>query len=225
MIDEERNTKTSLILTAGPLFADKGVDGVSIREITRLAETNVAGVNYHFGNKEHLYVATVRYALEKLEDICFHRLWAALPANCRQIEQLPDALADILRTMFETIFKERYPQWYFGLLCREFQSPASAFPLIEQEYVLPCRRAIQEVFAACGQSRTQVGREFWFHTILGHAFFLAATYKGLKKIYRWGEGNEWQIAEPSFRSLIRQMVSEFGAGEEHPLPTRPAVQK
>ena len=47
-------TKRRIIGAAGRLFAERGFEGVSLREITSAAEANVAAVNYHFGNKEQL---------------------------------------------------------------------------------------------------------------------------------------------------------------------------
>lgn len=37
------------------LFATNGFEGTSVREIARLAEVNVASVNYHFAGKEKLF--------------------------------------------------------------------------------------------------------------------------------------------------------------------------
>jgi AcrR family transcriptional regulator len=46
--------KKGLLKAAGELVADRGVDAVSIREITERAKANVAAVNYHFGSREGL---------------------------------------------------------------------------------------------------------------------------------------------------------------------------
>jgi AcrR family transcriptional regulator len=44
-----------LLDVAAEVFADSGYDAATIREIARRAETNVAAVNYHFGDKLGLY--------------------------------------------------------------------------------------------------------------------------------------------------------------------------
>ena len=47
-----------LIETAERLFAEKGIDNVSLREINRAAgQKNVAALHYHFGTRESLLEA------------------------------------------------------------------------------------------------------------------------------------------------------------------------
>lgn len=49
------DTKEKILEVARVLFADKGFDGTSVRDIAKLAEVNVASVNYHFDSKENLF--------------------------------------------------------------------------------------------------------------------------------------------------------------------------
>lgn len=46
--------KRSLLEAAEQLFADRGFEAVSVRDITQLAGANVAAVNYHFGSRDAL---------------------------------------------------------------------------------------------------------------------------------------------------------------------------
>ena len=50
----ESGPKRKLLDAAERLFAERGFDSVSIRDITEAAKTNVAAVNYHFGSRESL---------------------------------------------------------------------------------------------------------------------------------------------------------------------------
>lgn len=51
------DTKTRLLDVAERLFAEQGLDRVSIRDITDGADENVAAVSYHFGGKNELIAA------------------------------------------------------------------------------------------------------------------------------------------------------------------------
>ena len=51
--------RTRLLDAATPLFAEKGFNGVSVREIARDAGVNVSLISYYFGGKEGLYAAVL----------------------------------------------------------------------------------------------------------------------------------------------------------------------
>ena len=48
------DTRDQILDTAERLFAEFGIDGVSIRTITAEAQVNLAAIHYHFGSKEAL---------------------------------------------------------------------------------------------------------------------------------------------------------------------------
>jgi AcrR family transcriptional regulator len=52
-------TERRLILAAERLFAERGIDAVSLRAIMAAAGTNIASVHYHFGSKESLVRALI----------------------------------------------------------------------------------------------------------------------------------------------------------------------
>jgi AcrR family transcriptional regulator len=62
-------TTERLILVAERLYADHGLDAVSLRQIAEAAgQKNHAVVQYHFGTKEELLKAIVRYRTEAAQD-------------------------------------------------------------------------------------------------------------------------------------------------------------
>jgi len=71
---ELRDTKERILAAALKLFAERGFNGTSLRNITAEAGVNLAAVNYHFGSKEMLIEAT------------FARILG--PINHRRLEQL-----------------------------------------------------------------------------------------------------------------------------------------
>ncbi len=56
------STKARILEAAGGVFAAKGFESATIREICQLAGANLAAVNYHFGDKQRLYVEAVKHA-------------------------------------------------------------------------------------------------------------------------------------------------------------------
>jgi AcrR family transcriptional regulator len=50
------------------LLAERGEDGVTLRELTDAANANVAAVSYHFGSLKSLFDAAIEHALERYLD-------------------------------------------------------------------------------------------------------------------------------------------------------------
>lgn len=58
-------SRTRLLQVAQALFAKKGFDGVSVREIAKASNLNLSLVSYYFGGKEGLYRAVISQYFEQ----------------------------------------------------------------------------------------------------------------------------------------------------------------
>ena len=56
-MNELKDTRSRILDVAEELFSEHGFDRVSIRDITKKAQVNLAAINYHFGSKEDLIAA------------------------------------------------------------------------------------------------------------------------------------------------------------------------
>jgi AcrR family transcriptional regulator len=63
-----QRTRARLLDAALDLLAERGEDGVTLRELTDAAEANVAAVSYHFGSLKALCGAAIEHALERYLD-------------------------------------------------------------------------------------------------------------------------------------------------------------
>jgi len=74
-------SKARLILAAEELFADRGIEGVSLREVSLVAgQANNAAVQYHFKTREGLVAAIFAYRVAQMDRIrteMLHRLFEA----------------------------------------------------------------------------------------------------------------------------------------------------
>ena len=70
---EKSDKREQLINAAEELFAEKGFDGTSVRDIAQKADVNLAMISYYFGSKEKLLQALIeqRFAssLELLDEL------------------------------------------------------------------------------------------------------------------------------------------------------------
>jgi len=118
-----------LLEAAEQVFADKGFKAASIRDICKIAKANIAAVNYHFGDKERLYIEAVKYA---------HR-------GCTQGEPFPewpaetpavDKLRDFIHVMVSRMMQPASVQ-SLQLMMREMAQPTAACVEVVQEYIRP----------------------------------------------------------------------------------------
>ncbi len=63
-MDNNLTKKERIIEAALELFAKKGFDGTSIRDISKFAEVNVSMISYYFGSKQGLYKAIIQNLLD-----------------------------------------------------------------------------------------------------------------------------------------------------------------
>lgn len=61
-------TRARLMDAALDLLAERGEEGVTLRDLTDAADANVAAVSYHFGSLQSLCDAAVEHALERYLD-------------------------------------------------------------------------------------------------------------------------------------------------------------
>lgn len=62
---KDENSKSKILKSATKLFARKGFDGVSIREICKDADVNICMISYYFGGKQELYRGIIEDLLER----------------------------------------------------------------------------------------------------------------------------------------------------------------
>jgi AcrR family transcriptional regulator len=88
------STRDRIVAAARCVFAERGYDGASIREITTRASANLGAVTYHFGSKQALYEAVLEDALRPL----FERLTSSPSPSG---ESALDAVERSARAIFE----------------------------------------------------------------------------------------------------------------------------
>jgi AcrR family transcriptional regulator len=122
-------TKARLLEAAGQEFAEHGFGGATVRRICERAGANVAAVNYHFGDKESLYVQAVMEA---------HRC---------SIEPLPPDLTTgspeaglrrfIRHFLASVLAMDAQPSWHHPLILRELTRPTAACEALVREMIRP----------------------------------------------------------------------------------------
>ena len=62
-------TRERLLAAAERMFAERGFEGVSVREIVAAADANLGAVTYHFGGKDGLFAEVINSKTQPLLDL------------------------------------------------------------------------------------------------------------------------------------------------------------
>src|SRR5260370_5019682 len=76
-----QRTRDALVTATLEQLAERGEEGVTLREITENAGANVAAVSYHFGSLKGLCDAAIEQALERYLDAQIQALDSLTPAS------------------------------------------------------------------------------------------------------------------------------------------------
>ena len=195
--------KLRLVESAEKLFAEKGFESVSVRDITKEAGANVAAVNYHFGSRDGLVVAVIsRYLMPVNQE----RL-ARLDRAEKNGSQVAEILAAFVKPMVEQVGKsELSEKLYCQLLGRIFSEQAVALPG-ELEY--QTRTVVERFTKALSKALPGFTPEelVWrLHFIVGGLIHLL-THSGF--LYRVGGA---LVGTPSMDTTIERFLSFAVAG-------------
>lgn len=69
------NTRLDILTAARQVFAQKGYDGTSVREVAEMAGVNKAMIYYHFHDKIDLYRAVLSYSFDAMQQIWDHEVF------------------------------------------------------------------------------------------------------------------------------------------------------
>jgi len=125
----ESDTRTRLLEAAGPVFAAKGFDGATIREICSSAGLNVASVGYHFGDKLGLYREVIREIRESRE--------RRFPTPDNPGGEPRQVLHGIVRNLLSRMLVCDESGWETQLLMREMHQPTPVFETMVREFFSP----------------------------------------------------------------------------------------
>jgi TetR/AcrR family transcriptional regulator, regulator of cefoperazone and chloramphenicol sensitivity len=164
-------SRARVLECAGQLFAARGFDGVTTRELASAAAVNISAITYYFEGKEGLYHAVLRQLVEETAPM-FDPMVDRLDAGVREAGADPQKLAALagwyVHALLSGILMDPKIRWQMPLVMREFQQPSAGFELLFAERINPMHNAIAKlVGAAKGLEATSTEAILITATVIG----------------------------------------------------------
>lgn len=197
------STREKIFEVAGPVFAEKGFQGTTVRELCDKAGVNVASINYYFGDKQNLYSELVRHAQRRCE--------AQHPLPQWDNETAPERrLYDMVLTLLEQLSVAETAPWEVQLLMREVLNPSRGGVEVAEEYFTPFFKILLDVI----ESMTPTSLS------LNHLAKIGLSVLSQCLIYRYGSETIAKIApsvlgvegKPDVETLAQQITNFSIAG-------------
>jgi AcrR family transcriptional regulator len=127
----DERTRQRLLDAGGEVFAQRGFRNATVREICRRARANVAAVNYHFGDKERLYLEVMRQA--------HGHAFAKYPSDLGLAAGAPpeERVKSFVKAFLLRVLDIGKSSWAGRLMSKELAEPTAALDFIVSEQIRP----------------------------------------------------------------------------------------
>jgi AcrR family transcriptional regulator len=162
---ELEKTRYRLLATASRIFAEKGYQEATIAEICEQAKTNIASVNYHFRDKESLYLESWRFA--------FNSELQEYPPDTDVMNDMSaeQRLATRITSLIQRVAANN--SYSFAILNKEMAQPTRLLADILEKEINPQRQQMMILLKEClGQSASEQQIQFCHASIMGQCFQL-----------------------------------------------------
>lgn len=129
IVTNSQDTCARLLAAAIEVFTEVGYRNATLRAICQRAGANNAAVNYHFRDKERLYLAVIEHAIQTMRE---HR---------PRVEGEPsgspeERLRKFIHSMLTDLLSEK-PSWLMKLMAWELAEPTAGLDLLIAKVIGP----------------------------------------------------------------------------------------
>lgn len=195
----DNDSRLKLIEAATILFAQKGLAGVSIREIAKQAGVNSALISYHFEGKEGLYAAVLEHQLFFMSEIV-KRISNDHLSPSEQIKEYANAVLGL---------HQRSPM-LVRFIYSELFNPSPCFEMMKQKFFAKLFQALKGTITegiAKGQFRADLNPEKAVISLVGIMNFYFISRPITKNIITEDTSDQQyidQAVEIYLRGIVRR---------------------
>jgi AcrR family transcriptional regulator len=208
-------TKARILDAAERLFAERGIDGSSLRAVTREAEVNLAAVHYHLGSKQALLEAVMARRIDPVNQARLERLEeleGAAQGNPVAVEEL---LGAFLEPALRLVANKEGGLLFARMMCRAYWEAGESF----RDAVVSQFRGVGERFgAALAQSLAPMPLTEVF---VRFQYMLGVMIHELADPQRLRRGGPFEIPEADLDTRLARLVTFLAAGFRAPVESAP----
>jgi TetR/AcrR family transcriptional regulator, regulator of cefoperazone and chloramphenicol sensitivity len=200
------DTRARIIQAAGEVFADRGYQAATIREICGKAGANLAAVNYYFGDKEQLYVEVLKSAHPEGAELNPEEPW---PAGSPPEEKL----REYIRAFLERLLRAERPAWRMRLLQREILEPTPFCEEMMQSHVRAHFAQLMGVLDEVLPADTPVHRRHQMGlSIIGQCVYFRAAAPVIAMVIDDEERDRYHTVEHLTEHIAQVVLGALGLG-------------
>jgi AcrR family transcriptional regulator len=209
-------TRQALVRAALRLFADKGFDGASTREIAAEANANIGSIAYHFGGKDQLYQACAEHIVETMGRIAGEALPAGAAEGKLAAPPAEKQLAKALSRVVHFLVAQEEAGEIVQFLLRELQHPTEALDTIYAGIFEPVhRRACGLWQEATGEKAESERTRLTVFTLIGQVVYFRIGREVVRRRMGWdaiGAAEADRIAEVIGANFAAVLAARQGEG-------------
>lgn len=197
MAGKKNPTRQLLLEAAGELFASNGFAATSTRMIAAKSHQNVAAVNYHFGSKQNLFNAALKYVLE--------RIMTRRPQNkSRRRQDIETEFASYIEERTSFLLSPQMPSWYGELIVRALLVVPGGLEKNSIAILSPDFDYLENLARRFDKTIDRASARRWAYSVIGQIFFYVL---GRSMILL---ANDMPSYSRSYIETVARQIYEFG---------------
>ena len=206
-------TREALIMAAGELFAQRGLDAVSTRAIAEHAGENVGSIHYHFKNKEGLLKAIMEFIMMRWKDSPLDKCWEKYQNKLDDPHYRAEYVREFINIHFERIYFSDTPTWCGGMFYQCMTHPDDTIRRYFEELRRPHRDLLLETAERLHPHFNKMQAFVWANNLMGQITHYAMMSPMIEALGPHPISREEFIAE-SRRQITRRTLADLGLFDE-----------
>lgn len=197
----------SILETAGEIFAEQGFRNTTVREICKRCKVNLAAINYYFGDKDHLYLACLKY----YHSIATQKVPYNFGVNSSATPK--EKLSTFIQTFIYRLLEEGKKTLFGKLLAREYFEPTGALDILIEESIKPSFYLLSSIVReVLGDNCTEKKVELCTMSISGQCLYFRNAQPIIFRLWKkeaFSEEDIKEIAEHIINFSLKALDNYF----------------